>query len=76
MIIRLANKAYRIGEGWVNLAKSHLGIAKEETETLAVKRLALCLSCDANVKNACRHCGCVIMAKVRSIDEKCPQSKW
>jgi hypothetical protein len=76
MIISLGKKVYGIGAGWINLAKSHLGIAKEETETLAVRRLALCLSCETNVKNICRACGCPVMAKVRSSNESCPKQKW
>jgi hypothetical protein len=77
VIINVGKKLYSIGVGYINLAKSYLGVPKEQVEDLAVKRLSLCLACDKNVKNICRAgCNCVVIAKVRSANENCPLNKW
>lgn len=47
----------------------------------ATKRLEICKICEFGTKrkrpiNFCRKCGCLIIAKVRVPDEKCPERKW
>lgn len=80
MQIKLSNnKIYEIGEGWINLAKKQLGIADTEVESLAANRLALCLTCkfyNSFTMTCGGGCGCVIAAKTRSIESKCPLNVW
>lgn len=67
-----------IAEGFINLAKKHLGVANEEVEKLAIWRYSKCLQCDEQNKEnlACKVCGCHTPAKVRASEASCPIGRW
>lgn len=72
-----------ISTGFLNLAKSELGIANPEVEQLAIQRLEECSKCPEvscypeklNLLSYCKECGCNLLAKSRS-KSQCPLSKW
>jgi len=78
----MASKLKQIAEGYVNLAKKGLGVAQKDLEQLAVDRYTICNSCPNLSKgdhvnlNTCDVCGCLLGAKIRSIDASCPKDKW
>ncbi len=76
--ISIGKKIYAIGSGWLNLARQKLGILDESIENEAVKRMAICLSCE-KLKNGnfCgAGCGCYAPAKTLQNIETCPLNKW
>lgn len=70
----------QIAEGFWNLAKKELlGIHNGEVEVLAIERYAICLACDDNKSNRCKHCGCYLPSMVRVKNKKCghpTNKKW
>lgn len=65
-----------IAAGWKNLVWPD-----KEVEKVARERAEICAKCPLLVSMAgkgicCYKCGCVIAAKVRSLDESCPVGKW
>jgi len=67
-----------IMEGWKNLVLSDSRIEK-----LAIGRLQICKECpdnstkpDLSMSSRCKACGCVLEAKARSPQSKCPKNKW
>lgn len=72
-----------ITEGYINLIKSGIGIADINIEKLATKRKMLCSICPNNstqkivsLISHCKICGCLLEAKTRVVEEKCPDNKW
>lgn len=63
------SKLQEIIDGWSNLITDDF---KEEAE----RRAKICSTCDKNVLNVCKSCGCILSAKTRSPNSKCPESKW
>lgn len=58
---------------------SNLAVKKANIEVLAEQRLKICNACPYNSKSLvpyCKSCGCVIEAKVRSLESNCPKEKW
>ncbi len=66
-------KLAEIQDGW-----KHVIFKNDEVEMLAFKRASICAGCDKNINNICAECGCILIAKTRSIKEtnKCPLNKW
>lgn len=66
-------------QGWKNLA-----FKNTKVEDIAVKRIELCTTCpdrsnypnEFNISSTCKICGCVLKAKVRSTNSKCPKDLW
>ncbi|MFN7703454.1 MAG: hypothetical protein ACK5OS_02440 [Chryseotalea sp.] len=71
-----------IVEGYTALLLKKAGISNQEVEQLASLRLELCHSCkreneqDTLVNGRCTLCGCVMAAKARALNAKCPVNKW
>lgn len=80
-----------ISEGWVNKVKQLAGIADPAVEKLAEARLKICEKCPVRTGIVCdpkkklKHvrtgeivggCGCMLTAKVRSVNSQCPIGKW
>ena len=66
-----------IAVGFLNLAKSELGVADEEVEKVAVWRYVKCVQCDnINEDRTCKICGCFMKAKVRAPESTCPIGRW
>lgn len=67
-----------VAEGWMNVARKKLDIARPEVEALAKIRGEICIACEhvgkENIK--CGLCGCAIEAKIRAPHEKCPDKRW
>ena len=61
-----------IYNGWKNYT-----FPNQETEELAKKRMAVCITCEKLRKNnTCKLCGCYMPAKVRSIKSRCKLNLW
>jgi hypothetical protein len=65
------SKLNNIIEGWKNVI-----FPNKEVEKIAYERAIICANCDKNKLNICSECGCPLVAKLRSINEKCPINKW
>ena len=78
-------------DGWGNLVKQKFGLVDAQTEEIAKLRLLVCDTCDLRLGQICNPaktgldvltnetksgCGCVIPAKVLSLDSSCPLNKW
>ncbi len=48
----------------------------EESELLANERAKVCGTCEHNINNKCKLCGCFLILKVRSKQTNCPANKW
>jgi len=71
----------QMAEGYYNLMKKGVGVANEEVEQLAALRMDQCNTCENNgrptlVGGKCTLCGCLMSAKTRSLNAKCPLKKW
>jgi hypothetical protein len=68
-------KLSQIYEGWKNLV-----FENPEVEKVAIPRLEICAKCPIRTNGACDSskggCGCVVSAKARCLDCKCPKGKW
>ena len=64
--------------GWFNWAKDQLGLLDEETKKLAESRLKICETCTNRKTNQCGLCGCMLTAKTKDPNAKCPDNpnKW
>jgi hypothetical protein len=70
-----------IANGYYNLLLKGVGVPNEQIEELAAKRLEHCDACETNgaptiLGGHCTLCGCLMSAKSRSINAKCPLGKW
>jgi len=43
---------------------------------LKKERRLICEKCDFNILNLCKKCGCIIPAKTKLLNSKCPLEKW
>ncbi len=57
--------------GWKNVV-----ITDSEVEALAQQRSEICLGCPHKKKITCGLCGCPLKAKLRAVDETCPDQRW
>lgn len=62
-------KVYRIFLGW------YYFITNKNNE-MALERLKICVECPLMKRGVCTDCGCVLQAKARIKEEKCPLDKW
>ena len=63
--------------GWMNVAKSKLGISSEQDEKIFHARREICNVCEHKTDNdRCGKCGCPLMAKTRSLITNCPDERW
>jgi len=76
--LQFISKFPEIVNGWKNMI-----FPNDKVEALAYKRLEECISCDQNstpktvdFKSYCKNCGCLLAAKARSMESKCPLNKW
>jgi ribosomal protein L37E len=83
----MSSKAERIFNGWYNLLTKD-----KVAEKVAEERAQICARCPFAVEKtllifvkddleeiegmACERCGCPLSAKLRSINEKCPENLW
>lgn len=78
----ILSKGNEIGQGLFNTI-----FIKRRVEEIAKERLAICRKCDYNTKyggkkirgaESCRHCGCFLKLKTRSLISQCPlaEPKW
>lgn len=60
-------------DGWKNSIWKN-----EEVEKVALERATICSTCNSNIRNVCKECGCPLHAKCRSMKEtnKCDLGKW
>jgi hypothetical protein len=65
------SKFFDIVEGWKNYV-----FKSEHAEKVAKARASICSTCEHNAGKRCGKCGCVLSAKVRSMNSKCPINKW
>ena len=65
------SKLKEILNGWTNVIWE-----KPEVEKIAMDRAIVCSTCDKNVNNTCKSCGCFLIAKTRSEYSTCPEGKW
>lgn len=65
------SKLQQIKEGWLNYIFDN-----PEVKELAEKRAEICASCDENIANFCKICGCFLPSKTRSVNSKCPKMLW
>lgn len=69
MIERLLGWIIRVIQGWYNWL-----FTKPSEETL--RRREICRDCKYRLGNFCGKCGCPILQKTASPDEKCLMNKW
>ena len=76
--LRFISKFPEIVDGWKNII-----FPDDKVEEMAYQRLEICKGCDknstpdkVNFKSYCKGCGCVLTAKARSPQSKCPLDKW
>lgn len=62
--------------GYVNLLKKKGNVQDSEIEKVAQMRYSKCLECPEKKGENCSACGCLLAAKVRSLDASCPIYKW
>ena len=62
--------------GTVNYVKNELGIADEEIEKMAKKRMDICKVCEHKDGIKCGVCHCVLALATRSPKKRCPKDKW
>ena len=63
------NKLNSIIEGWKNVI-----FPDPHIELIAIERAKVCDDCEKNISGICIDCGCVLIAKCRSLSETC--DKW
>lgn len=68
-------KLGQIFQGWSNLI-----FKSKEVEDIALPRIEICSTCPVRTDGFCDPlkggCGCIIEAKARCIECKCPKGKW
>ena len=63
--------------GFSNLAKSKLGLLSKKQSKLYAERMAICQDCEFKTAlGRCGKCGCVLTAKTKCDECKCPVDKW
>lgn len=67
----IKSKVFEITSGWKNLM-----FPTPHTEKVAYARAGICAKCEYNKGKKCGQCGCILSAKTRSMDSKCPVNKW
>lgn len=74
------SKIERIARGWW-----FYFFKDKEVEKFAIDRAAICLGMEGKTRceyynprimGHCDKCKCIIRAKIRSINETCPEGKW
>lgn len=71
------SKLEEIMNGWMNVAKSKLGVSSNQDEEVFKARREICNPCEHRTKkDTCGLCGCPLMAKTRSLITNCPDGKW
>lgn len=70
----------KVVHGAVGIAKAVTGTGGASKELIA-QRLAICAPCEhavtvAGIFRKCSICGCATAAKVRNVDERCPDKRW
>ena len=61
--------------GVVGITKAILGVDAASEKTIR-ERFLICQGCDRYKHFLCLECGCIVAAKLRIFDEKCPLQKW
>ena len=89
--MKILKNIRQIYNGWKNLTLHELGFDNPEVERIAKARAIICAECEhfGNEKKdcsviankilnppCCKICGCMITAKTRSKDTKCPKNFW
>jgi hypothetical protein len=69
-----------VAHGVAGIAKAVAGAGGADAESIE-KRSRICGDCEHNVVSVglvrrCELCACLLWAKVRNLDEKCPEGKW
>lgn len=72
----MASKAAEIASGFGNLLKDKFGLTSEEERRLFNSRLEICNNCEHGQGVRCKLCGCVIVAKTKSVHSECPDKLW
>lgn len=71
------SKLYDISNGFSNLAKDKLGLLNKEEVTRNEKRMNICNECEFKTAlGRCGKCGCILAAKTKCDECKCPIDKW
>lgn len=71
------SKAKEILSGYAGLLKSKVGLSSEQENEIAEARLDICSKCPYGTgRSTCKRCGCVLKAKARCMECKCPEKKW
>lgn len=74
MKLSLLTYLHYIIQGWWNLFLDWISDIKYKKEF--DERLKICNSCSYNKHGICQKCYCVVAAKTKSEDSKCPLDKW
>ncbi len=64
-----------IATGLINVIRDELGILPDNIKQMADSRLSICERCE-HFGYTCKMCGCILSAKTKSPDTKCPIGKW
>ncbi len=87
----MMSRLKQILEGWTKLAYDKLVGLPPASRELANKRILICDTCPIRIGNRCdplqsgvnvktgkkeKGCGCILPAKVLSMDAECPLGKW
>lgn len=71
------SKAKEIASGFGNLLKNTFKLSDAKVEEVATARAAVCQACEfGKDRTRCGKCGCVLAAKVRSMNSSCPINLW
>ena len=65
-----------IAEGYLNLIKKGFRVTNKDVEDLSRWRTNICKECENKENVICKLCGCILAAKTRVLEEKCPIDKW
>lgn len=65
------DKLKNLVDGWTNVF-----ITDEEVETVAEQRMAICQQCPHKKAIVCGLCDCPLKAKVRAMNDNCPDNRW
>jgi cytoskeletal protein CcmA (bactofilin family) len=70
------SKISEILNGWGGMARAGLGILESDKKVISENRLNICNECELRKIMFCGKCGCLITAKVLSMESTCPINKW
>jgi hypothetical protein len=65
-----------IVKGWFNVAREQLGVLPSDIKDMSESRLSVCNDCTKRLGFICGVCGCVLTAKTKVVNEKCPIGEW